>query len=387
MRKPYIDVARGLAVLLMIEAHTTDAWTRAAAKQTTAFRNATILGGFAAPLFLWLAGVALVMAAERTASRTDSRAAAVDGICRRGLEIFILAFLFRVQAFVVSPGSHLVTLFRVDILNVMGPAIALAGVMWGLTGSNVVRVWLFGLGATATAMVTPLGRAAPWVNALPTWVQWHLRPSGEYTTFTFFPWVGFVLAGGAVGALVAAMRDEAAERRLQIGLALVGAALVGVGFVTAARPSIYASSSFWTSSPTWFAIRVGVMMVILAALKGCTTVLGRARVVQPFRPAWRAVAQLGRSSLFIYWIHVELVYGYASWLWRGRLPLWGTFAAYAGFSTLMYGALVLRDRVWRSHEPPRIRPSARDRGHDSVRHAGDLVGALDQAAADAGFAR
>ena len=59
---------------------------------------------------------------------------------------------------------------------------------------------------------------------------------------------------------------------------------------------------------------------------------------------------MGRASLFIYWIHVELVYGYASWLWRHRLPLWGTAVAYIAFSLLMFGAIVLRDGLvsaWR----------------------------------------
>ena len=38
--------------------------------------------------------------------------------------------------------------------------------------------------------------------------------------------------------------------------------------------------------------------------------------------AWQGpLATLGRASLFIYWIHVELVYGYASWFWRRRLPV------------------------------------------------------------------
>src|SRR5207237_310490 len=61
-----------------------------------------------------------------------------------------------------------------------------------------------------------------------------------------------------------------------------------------------------------------------------------------FRLAGHALlARLGRHSLFVYWIHVELVYGYASWLWRGRLPLWGTLAAYAAFSMLVYAAVVL----------------------------------------------
>ena len=61
--------------------------------------------------------------------------------------------------------------------------------------------------------------------------------------------------------------------------------------------------------------------------------------------------RLGRHSLFIYWIHVELVYGYASWLWRQRLPLWGTVIAFVLFCALMYRAIGWRDRFvdfWRA---------------------------------------
>src|SRR5262245_40168298 len=120
-RRIYIDWARGIAVLVMIGAHTLDAWTRAADRGTQAYAWLTILGGFAAPLCLWLAGVGVALSAARTIVITrGTRAAAVEAICRRGIEIFLLAFLFRLQAFVISPGSPPVMLFRVDILNVMG---------------------------------------------------------------------------------------------------------------------------------------------------------------------------------------------------------------------------------------------------------------------------
>ena len=68
--------------------------------------------------------------------------------------------------------------------------------------------------------------------------------------------------------------------------------------------------------------------------------------------SWQApLERLGRHSLFIYWIHVELVYGYSSWLWRHRLPLWGTAIAYVLFCALMYRAIGWRDRFvdfWRA---------------------------------------
>ena len=43
---------------------------------------------------------------------------------RRGFVIWALALLFRVQAFVLSPGATLYGILKVDILNIMGPAIA-----------------------------------------------------------------------------------------------------------------------------------------------------------------------------------------------------------------------------------------------------------------------
>ena len=330
----------------MIEAHTLDAWTRTTARQGAAFRDLTVLGGFAAPLFLWLAGLGVVLSATRTAQRTGSRTAAVDAICRRGLEIFILAFLFRLQAFIVSPGSHPVALFRVDILNVMGPAIMAAGLIWAASPTRTARAIAFGAAAFAIAMITPIVRAWAAIDALPTWVQWYLRPVGDQTTFTLLPWAGFVFAGGLVGSLIADARDARGEGRLHAMFAIAGIALVAAGFYASGRPSIYAAASFWTSSPTWFAIRVGIMMTALAGLHALAS--PSLRRVSPFRVA---LARLGRSSLFVYWVHVELVYGYASWLWRHRLPLWGTAIAYAVFCVLMYGAIVLRDRVvagWRA---------------------------------------
>jgi uncharacterized membrane protein len=336
-RRSYIDVARGVAVLLMIEAHTLDAWTRFADRRGMAFRDATVLGGFAAPMFLWLAGLGVALAAARAAERRGQRAA-IEAACRRGLEIFVLAFLFRLQAWVLTPGGHPVTIFRVDVLNIMGPSMIVAGPLWGIARSAAGRVASFSIATILLALATPIIRASAAIDALPAWLQWYVRPAGEMTTFTLFPWAAFVFAGGAVGALIAASGDERAERRLHAALAATGATLVAIGFWAAARPSIYVSSSFWTTSPTWFAIRVGILMLALSAM-------------YMLAPPIPVVERLGRSSLFIYWIHVELVYGYASWLWRHRLPLWGTALAYVAFCVLMYFAIGWRDGIagsWRS---------------------------------------
>ena len=350
-RRSYIDWARGIAVLIMLQAHTLDAWTRRADRRTGAYFDLTMLGGFAAPLFLWLAGLALVLAAERQLAKGASRRAATASIVRRGAEIFILAFLFRLQAFIVSPGSWTVTIFRVDILNVMGPAIAATGLLWGISGTRIRAVLACAVSGVALAMVTPLVRTAEWVNALPLWIQWHLRPFGDHTTFTLLPWAGFVFAGAACGTLVAVAIARSREGALYTAIATVGAVLIALGLYTSTLPSIYQSSSFWTSSPTYFAIRVGAMMLFLAACYAAVPLMAHVPRVAG------VLERFGSNSMFIYWIHVELVYGYATWPLRQKLPLWGFPLAFAVFATLMYLAVGLRDRIVSAWRRSRRHPS------------------------------
>src|SRR3954447_22314094 len=101
-RRGYLDWIRGVAVLIMIEAHVIDSWTGSPDRHTHAFLNAMVLGGFGAPLFLLLAGVAVAMSAGSKFRRTGDRAAASSAVVRRGFEIFLLAFLFRLQAWVLG---------------------------------------------------------------------------------------------------------------------------------------------------------------------------------------------------------------------------------------------------------------------------------------------
>jgi uncharacterized membrane protein len=342
-RRKYIDWARAIAVLVMIEAHLFDAWVRPSERTNWVFRDLMVLGGLAAPMFLWLAGLATVLYAERLALSVGRRAAGSAAI-RRGLEIFILAFLFRLQAFIVTPGSHPLTLFRVDILNVMGPALVATGLVWMCVSNRTALTMVYSTLAAAAAIATPLFRTADWVESLPRVAEWYVRPAGEFTTFTLFPWCGFVLAGGAVGALLAVLKDTRNERRIHLALAAVGLFLVELGFITSSRPALFEGSSFWTSSPTYFAIRVGVLMVTLSAIYAAETLLSRWDI------GLSALQRVGASSLFVYWIHVELVYGYASGPLHGNLTLLQTAAAYLAFCGLIYGAIILRDRVveaWR----------------------------------------
>jgi uncharacterized membrane protein len=344
MRRGYIDWLRGLAVLIMVEAHTLDSWTRVPDRQTAWFGYGGILGGFGAPLFLFLAGVAVLLAIGRRAPKAGVPGA-VRSVRRRGWEIFGLAFLFRLQAKLLSGGGWY-SLLKVDILNIMGPAIVLAAACAGWARNTRNRLLLFGLATVITAMVTPLVRGVPWLAVVPDPLEGYIRPVRGLTNFTTFPWAGFVLAGAFAGVLLERSRDERSERRLNVWFLIAGLVLTVGGYAASLAPSIYASANFWTSSPAFFCMRVGILTLAMP--------ISFAWAQRPSKSRWSPMQQFGRTSLFVYWIHIEMVYGAMSRPLHRSLSLAQWVAAYVAFLGLLLAVSIAKDRVvawWRRRQP------------------------------------
>ena len=85
-RRGYLDFLRGIAVLLMIDAHLLDSWTRVPDRETAPFAMAMLFGGMGTTLFLALAGVAVALSAGSKLRRTQDRAAASAAVARRGVD-------------------------------------------------------------------------------------------------------------------------------------------------------------------------------------------------------------------------------------------------------------------------------------------------------------
>ena len=135
-RLGYLDWLRGVTVLVMIEAHAFDAWTRPEDKTREVYGWLMVLGGMAAPAFLFMAGVAVALAAAAQLRRGATPAEAARRVERRGWQIFLFAFLFRLQSYVLGGFSNAPGLLKVDILNIMGPAIAATASTWRLGGGR-----------------------------------------------------------------------------------------------------------------------------------------------------------------------------------------------------------------------------------------------------------
>jgi uncharacterized membrane protein len=336
-RRTYLDVLRGVAVLIMMEAHVIDSWTRPADRGSRAFGESLILGGFGAPLVLFLAGVGVVMSAGSKVPRSGDAGAAARAVQKRGLQIFALAFVFRLQSFLLSNAAAW-TMLKVDILNVMGPTMVAAAALWKLGRGTLARVVLFATAGSALVLATPAIRQMPGLGALPDSLEAYLRPVPGMTNFTFFPWAGFLMAGAIVGVILDSARSAEADRRANIALGAAGGALAVVAYQASFLPPLHPGSRFWTTSVSFFCIRLGLMVVALALAWLWEQRPGAGRRFSPLQV-------FGRASLFVYWVHVELAYGLISRPLHGALSFPVAWAALVVFCGLMLWLTVMKERV------------------------------------------
>lgn len=325
----------------MVGAHVTDAWVREADRHDSRFFATVFVNGLAAPLFMLLAGLALTMAAERRA-RQGSADEAGRAALRRGWQVFGLAFLFRLQSQVLGWGP-LVNLLKVDILNIMGLSMVLASVLWRTGRTSLGRSVLFLATALAIIFATPLVRETPLLSAWPDPLEWYLRPTPGRATFSAFSWTAFLMLGALLGEAIDAARTPARERVLQTSLGVVAVLAVMGGYAASFLPAIYPAVNFWTTSPTFFFIRFG----IVAALIPLAWLL---------RLQWAPLLTLGRSSLFVYWIHVEMVYGALGYPLKRLLPWEAAIVATVALCVLLHWLVQQKDRWLAAHPlPPALR--------------------------------
>jgi uncharacterized membrane protein len=335
-RREYLDWLRGLAVLLMIAAHLLDSWTAEPDRRSSIYGVILFIAGLGSPLFLFLAGVSVGLSAGSKLRRLGNAAAAATAVARRGVEIFGLAFLFRLQSWILGWSSNPNDLLKVDILNIMGPSIVLAAFLWRTVRTSRARFLLLLIAGTAMALLTPVIRTLSF-GILPDPVRAYFVPVPGLSSFIFFPWTAFVMVGTCIGVLIdGATADR--ERRLNAGLGAMGSLVAAVAYAASYLPSAFANSSFWTTSPAYFFLRAGIVTVGIGAAYAWTS-----RYVTEGR--WSPVIQLGRTSLFIYWIHVELVYGLISRPLHHTLTLAQASIAYVSFTLLMLLCSMAKDRV------------------------------------------
>jgi uncharacterized membrane protein len=336
-----VDWLRGLAVLLMIQTHLYDSWCNKAAKATEFYAWTRFIGGIPSRLFLLLVGVSMAIKFEGQLAANAPRSAMVRQAAKRGLEVIVLGYLFRLQEYVLGGCWDWHDLARVDILNCIGASMVVGSVVT----APIRRKPAYLTTALATLAVVALGPIIG-PHHFPSWLP---RPLTSYiggerpmAWFPLFPSLAWPLVGVLIGHYW--VRSSTDARRQAIAFVLTGVIgwlmMRAVGMVRHWNPYIirYPSDLVQQMGPGTFFYRLGQIGPL--ALGGY--------LVTRFTPrGWFSLMRLfGQTSLLVYWVHVELVYGLLFRRLHGRLSIAWASVGLVLMTAAMAGLAQLRLKYW-----------------------------------------
>jgi hypothetical protein len=306
-RLQYLDWVRGLGALIMLQGHVFDSFLRTDLRDGSPFVFSQFVGGMPPAIFLFLTGVTLAFLMDSTERKGLPQLERWTTALSRSGYLFFLAFAFRLQLWLFGlPGSQWKDLFKVDVLNCMGMSMALLSVMALFRTAERARLCaILGLViAGAAPLVSQLDLAA-----LPWMVRAYLVP--DYRFFGFFPWGAYLAFGMSAGSIIRVTSDESMERVMQWAAIVGGALILTCQYFSSLPFSLYSRSEYWLNSPAQILTKLGVTLLAMAFL---WTRYGA-------RNSWSWVRQFGTTSLLVYWVHIELVYGRWFWYWKNGLTV------------------------------------------------------------------
>ncbi len=362
--------------MFMILWHTADSWIRDDLRSTATFTSLRLLGGLAAPFFLLLAGVSLGMKHATEIERATPTAYAVRSNVGRGLEVWVIGYLLRLQMWTIDSGgirhlyglrvwppilvalcigiwasrklgkeprraaiafacaaplfafgiwqvtivdpTRLVGLVRVDVLQAIGASLVVVSLASPLIGTRAGISLAIGI---VVAFATPLAaKLVP--GPLPAPIaaylaQWPPPPGGRVVAlFPLFPWLSYVFIGRSLGLWWHAGAREQRLMRLLLIQGVFGALLAIATNESIAYHLGYLNEWPWLTAPVRVASRVGAGLA--ASLIMFEVAKRNFTFLNPLRT-------LGTASLLVYFVHLEFAYGLLSLTFRKKLSLmtWG----------------------------------------------------------------
>ncbi len=312
-RVAFVDVLRGVAILLMVIDHVYDWLLDEASRSGTVFGLTHFLGTLAAPLFLFLAGFGLALSFGRSGAFFHKALHVVQ----RGLTLVLAGYL--INFLVYFNGRNPQDIMAVDVL----PAIGL---------SLIVCLPLVKLPFWLTGLLTLAGVAGgQWLGAtavLPDGLAAFL--TGHSTVGSYFPllvWFPYAWLGLTIGKAYAAAPKT--QRFMQI-LTLLGL------LILAGVPLLNPALGYRHPRPVFLCFSTAILFWLTAAAWWTTD-----RLLSHSWTLW-ALEEMGKASMMLYVFH-HLV-GYRLYLLLG----WATGRSFQGqyglfgpaVTTLLFAVMV-----------------------------------------------
>jgi uncharacterized membrane protein len=361
-RYAFVDLMRGVALIVMIETHVVNSYLPLAARRDSFFFWLSFVNGLVAPAFLFVSGFSAYLQASRQWESWISLRPPFWKHMRRLGFILLIAYYTHLQHFALSryldaanPGIWKASL-RVDILQCIVASLLIVDVL-----ILVLRTPRRFVGAAAAAAIA-ISLASPWIWAqdftgkAPLALALFLNPHGA-SLFPLFPWACFVLAGAVMCDLFLRWFDGRREAMWARFAGLLGCGMIAAGLLPRYLP-LHSSGQldYFRTSPWYVMLRLGCVLLLCALIY-------EAERLRKWAPQW--VRMAGQESRLVYGVHLWLLYA----VLRGKhvSPFLGLQLGYAGCFGLSIGIIVFM--LWLAVHWRRLKQNHPARTKASVRGA------------------
>lgn len=319
-RIQFLDLARLVAVFMMIQGHTIKTLLAPSYQDTSliVYGCWRYVRGFTAPMFMLIAGMIFMYLLFRQQPKKGPHPRYRKALIRAGI-LLVLGYWLNCGNFfsVWFSNPNLPTsrsLWRVDVLQSIAAGLLVLLLLHRSFRSSK-KALVLALSTTLIGLLTAHVLIAdhPLSDYLPMGLSQYLT-GGEGSPFPSVPWMAYMLIGGLLGCYLSGRSGEAFNRPRfaltlgAIGLGLVGMALAGEYFEEWA----FGRSYFWTTSPCLVLFRAGWVILV------CGLLVLVARGIGPL-PTF--AKQISRNALWLYVGHLQLLFYLRSWGWTDLSPI------------------------------------------------------------------
>ena len=290
----FIDIARSIAILLMLEGHFVDNGLMDVYRDTNndIYNAWLFVRGFTSPIFLTITGIVftyLLIGNNHLEYFKNNR---IKKGYKRVVELLFWGYVVQVYAF------HVLQCIGIGILSIL--------ILYGIYKAvKIIPLWVYFFFAgtiifSSYIVISSWPKEYYWPESAPIFIQNMFH--GKYSIFPILPRMGYTMYGAMIGVILYTYKSKVKEWSFILSVFLIGAFLYFfLKDLLLILDGIFAHPIYHLYKVDWLYECLGMVLIILSILIALEKFIGE---IKP-----NLFLKIGQNTLTIYILHMVLLYG------------------------------------------------------------------------------
>ena len=290
----FIDIARSIAILLMLEGHFVDNALMDVYRDTNndIYNAWLFVRGFTSPIFLTITGIVftyLLIGNNHLEYFKNNR---IKKGYKRVVELLFWGYVVQVYAF------HVLQCIGIGILTIL--------ILYGIYKAvKIIPLWVYFFFAgtiifSSYIVISSWPKEYYWPESAPIFIQNMFH--GKYSIFPILPRMGYTMYGAMIGVILYTYKSKVKEWSFILSVFLIGAFLYFfLKDLLLILDGIFAHPIYHLYKVDWLYECLGMVLIILSILITLEKFIGE---IKP-----NLFLKIGQNTLTIYILHMVLLYG------------------------------------------------------------------------------